>query len=285
MAARQPGPWRIELGDFCRAFSGAFLFGIPLLYTQEMWSLGSYVTGWKLLGMLLIAFVVNLGLSYFAGFKSEQPRDFVGHLDQAIDAVAVGAVASAVVLLVLNRVSPSDPLDSILGTIVVQVPPLSIGASVARDLFAAGMGRQGGEPRGRAVAPWQATLRDLGATMAGGIFVGFNTAPTEEIRLLAAEMPTGHLMGLMLFSIAVIYAIVFESGFSPDARRPEEQGFLQDPVSETAMAYAVSLVVALGALSLFNEADFADPIASLVSQTLVIGLPTAIGGAAGRLVI
>jgi len=121
--------------------------------------------------------------------------------------------------------------------------------------------------------------------MAGGILVGFNIAPTEEIRLLAAEMTTGHLMGLMLFSIVVTYAIVFESGFSPDVRRPEEQGFLQDPVSETAMAYALSLVVALGALSLFNEADVADPIASLVSQTLVLGLPTAIGGAAGRLVI
>lgn len=32
----EPGPWQKEMGDFVRAFSGAYLFGIPLLYTMEM---------------------------------------------------------------------------------------------------------------------------------------------------------------------------------------------------------------------------------------------------------
>ena len=32
--------WRSELRGVVRALSGAFLFGIPLLYTMEMWWLG-----------------------------------------------------------------------------------------------------------------------------------------------------------------------------------------------------------------------------------------------------
>ena len=36
MAASKPGPWQKESDDFIRAFGGAFLFGIPLLFTMEM---------------------------------------------------------------------------------------------------------------------------------------------------------------------------------------------------------------------------------------------------------
>ena len=280
----EAGPWRRELNNFSRASSGAFLFGVPLLFTQEMWSLGAYTSKPTLLAMLALAFAVSLGLSYFTGFKQEQQRSFGGHVDQAIDAVAVGAVASAIVLLVLNRIRFDDPLDSALGLIVVQVVPLSIGASVARDLFPAGQGRQGAEPGERGSA-WLATVKDLGATAAGGTFVCFNIAPTEEIRLLAAELTNVHLIVLIVLSLVLTYAIVFESGFNPDVYRPAGEGLFQGPFSETSMAYVVSLLTALGALYLFNEVDIGDPLPYVLGQTLVLGLPTALGGAAGRLVI
>lgn len=285
MGRSEPGPWRREAHNFCRAFSGAFLFGIPLLFTMEMWSLGGYTPGWKLLTLLVVALVTNLGLSYFTGFRRDQRRSFGSHVDQAIDTVAVGVVASTVVLLVLNRISLADPLTMTLAKIVVQIVPLSIGASVALDLFMPGQGRQGEDRQRPALGPWQATFKDVGATMAGGIFVGFNIAPTEEIRMLAAELTFGHLVALIGFSLVLTYAVVFESGFDPEVRRPTGLGLFKTPLAETAMAYVVSLVVALGALYLFNEADFGDPLAYVGAQALVLGLPTAIGGAAGRLVI
>lgn len=51
------------------------------------------------------------------------------------------------------------------------------------------------------------------------------------------------------------------------------------------MAYFVSLFVVLVAFYLFDQFEIGDPIFSVAPQVLVLGLPTAVGGAAGRLVI
>ncbi|MDP9350003.1 MAG: TIGR02587 family membrane protein [Chloroflexota bacterium] len=143
MTRENPGPWAEEIHDLARGFSGAYLFGIPLLFTMEMWWIGQYADLWKLVAFLAIAFLANLGLAYFAGFEQESPFDTP--IPQAVKAVAIGVVGSVAVLLVLNRIQPGDPLDSILGKIIIQAVPLSIGASVANAVFSSrGEGRAGG---------------------------------------------------------------------------------------------------------------------------------------------
>ena len=87
-----------------RAFSGALLFGIPSLYTLETWELGTFTEPAKLLLLLGTALVVSVALAYFAGFRLEPPTLFRS-VDQAIDALAVAAVASVVTLAVLNRIA------------------------------------------------------------------------------------------------------------------------------------------------------------------------------------
>lgn len=128
------GAWRRELKDFARAFAGAYIFGVPLLFTMEMWWIGEYAALWKLLAFLLVALAANFGFSYAAGFKREEHTLGLA-LQEAVEAVAVGVVAATVMLLVLNRIGPGDPLDSVVGTIVIQAVPLSIGASVANEIF------------------------------------------------------------------------------------------------------------------------------------------------------
>ncbi len=285
MTSSTVSPWQRELDDFVRALSGAFLLGVPLLFTMEMWWLGSYERPWKLLVLLGIALAANVALAQSAGFRE---RPALGNsVEQAIDAVAVGAFASAIVLLVLNRVAIGDPLDTVLGKIVVQAVPLSLGASVATMIFGAGRGDRRGDADTAASArsPWQAALKDAGATVTGGIFIGFSIAPTEEVLLLAAELTPPHLLALIALSLALTYAIVFESGFDPNQIQPRYNGLYQSAITETTAAYAVSLVVAVGALLLFNASGLTDSPQHLLGQVLVLGLPTAIGGAAGRLVL
>ena len=299
------GAWQRELDDITRGFSGAFLFGIPLLYTMEMWWIGLHTEEWKLLLMLALACATNFGLAHFAGFK-RQGHTFGKALEQAVDAVAIGAVASAVVLLVLNRIAPGDPLASVVGQVIVQAVPLSIGASVANAVFAGrGTGRQGdareggggqdspgglgaGDGESGRPAPggvWSATLNDLGATVTGGVFVGFSIAPTEEVPMLAVELGLAHKLALIGLSLVVTYAIVFASGFDPQHAGGPSPGLFQHPLTETALAYVVSLLVALVVLILFAQIDPRDSVASIVAQALVLGFVTSIGGAAGRLVI
>jgi putative integral membrane protein (TIGR02587 family) len=274
------GAWAEERDDFIRAFSGAYIFGIPLLFTMEMWWIGQYADLWKLLIFLGLAFVANPGLTYAAGFKRRST--FGTTVNQAMDAVAVGIVAATIMLLLLNQIRLSEPLDSIVGKIVVQAVPLSIGASVANQIF----GKRGeksrqGESHGEPMGPWHSFFSDVGATIIGGIFIGFSIAPTDEVPMIAAALDYRHLVAVIAFSLVVSYMIVFASGF--DQASP--QGLFQRPFTETTLAYVVSLLVSFLALYLFDQIEIGDPLLSMLEETLVLGVPATVGGAAGRLVI
>lgn len=283
-----PGGWHQELDDFACALSGAFLFGAPLLYTMEMWDLGARITGWRLLAFLLVALISSAGLAYAAGFRrhtdgSGERASLGQSVEQAIDAVAVGAVGSVLVLLALNRLGAGDPLGRTLGMIIVQAVPLGLGVSVASAVFARG-GRQGDHDQRPPVGAWQATLVDVGATMIAGTFIAFSIVPTEEVTLLAGGLTYGHKLALIALSLCTTYAIVFASGFDPEHdRRPS--GVFQHPLSETVMAYLVSLLISAGALFFFDRLHLDDLLGHAISQTLVLAFPAAIGGAAGRLVV
>ena len=280
----RPGPWEQQLHDLALAFSGAFLFGVPLLFTMEMWWIGEYAALWKLFLFLALAFLVNVMLAHFAGFKDE--ATLAANIRQAIIAVAVGAVTSTVVLLVLNRIGPDDPLDSILGKIIIQIVPLSIGASAASSILARREGSTGGEKDAsqKPTTPLRATLVDIGATIAGGIFIGFTVAPTEEIPMLAASLDYANAIALIGLTLLVTYVIVFQSDFSP-RHEGENPGPFQHPITETALSYVASLALTLVILLFFDQIRWGDNLFSVITEMLVLALPTAIGGAAGRVLL
>lgn len=103
--------------------------------------------------------------------------------------------------------------------------------------------------------------------------------------MLAAELGHLHEIALIVLTLVISYAIVFESGFDPRRSGQKEIGIVQRPINQTVVAYIVSLLVALVALYLFGRIEFGNPVSHVVSQTLVLGLPAAIGGAAGRLAV
>lgn len=284
--AHPPGSWRAELDDFVRAFSGAFVVATPLLYTMEMWAIGVTAERWKLVLFLGVAVAISLGLarSRSGGFKDGTSGFAV--VEQAIDGVAVGVVGAIVVLFVLNRIEIGDPLDSIVGKVAIQAVPLAIGAAVANAIFGPDRrgGRQGDDEDGNgAGSAKQALLADLGATVVGAVFIAITIAPTDEIQVLAAGMDTAHELALVALSLVLTYTIVFASGLGYG--QYEQPGLFQQPITETVLAYLVSLLVALAALFLFDRIEVGDPLGQVVSMVLVLGLPAAVGGAAGRLVV
>jgi putative integral membrane protein (TIGR02587 family) len=281
---RRLEPWRREAEGLTRAFAGAFLFGIPLLMTMEMWRIGAFVGAERLLGALGLALLVNLGLAHISGFKDEA-HTVLTDLEEAVEALAVGAVASAIVLLLLNQIAPGDPLRPTVGRVVLQTVPLSIGASLANAvLFQPGTSREGPQEM-PAVDPWRATIGDFGATAIGAAFISFNIAPTEEVPTLAIEMSDAHVAAAVLFSLVVTYAIVFESSFGRHHERRRHPGLFQRPLTETTAAYLVSLLVAFVSLAIFERVGAGQPLSHAVAQTVVLGIPASIGGAAGRLVV
>ena len=279
------GSWRNELQGILRAVSGGFIFATPLLYTMEMWWIGTTAELWKLLLFLGLASLISLALARTrtGGFKEE--TGLFATIEQAVDGVAVGIVGAVVVLTVLNRIQVSDPLDSILGKVIVQAVPLSIGAAVANAIFGrhGERSREGVEPGEEAQSVAQAFIADFGATIIGAIFLAFSIAPTDEVPMLAAELDYAHQLALIALSLVLTYVIVFASGFGTGQH--EQRGPFQSPLTETVLAYLLSLLVALAALFLFDRIEWGDPLGEIVAMVLVLGLPAAVGGAAGRLVV
>jgi putative integral membrane protein (TIGR02587 family) len=277
--------WRDELHGVLRAISGGFIFATPLLYTMEMWWIGTTAELWKLLLFLGIAALITFGLarSRSGGFKEETSR--FSSLEQALDGLAIGLVGAVVVLTVLNRIELGDPLEIVLGKVIVQAVPICIGAAVANAIFGphGERSREGEELSGGEQSARQAFLADLGATMIGSIFLAFSIAPTDEVPMLAAELDYAHQLALIALSLLLTYIIVFASGFGTGQH--EQRGPFQSPLTETVLAYLLSLLVALVALTLLDRVEWGEPLGEILAMVLVLGLPATVGGAAGRLVV
>lgn len=131
----------------------------------------------------------------------------------------------------------------------------------------------------------RATLLDLGATAAGALFLCFNIAPTDEVVLLADQLPVLYLPVIIAFSLVVTYGIVFVADFGGQSQRRASTGIFQPPVTETCVAFVVSIIVGAGALWLFGTIGPGTDSILAYTQIIVLGLPAAIGGAAGRLAV
>ncbi len=103
--------------------------------------------------------------------------------------------------------------------------------------------------------------------------------------MLAANITPPWLLALMAASLLISYGIVFESGFADARKCRQQQGIFQRPISETVVAYLVSLLVAGLMLWFFKQFGPDDPWYVWLHYTVVLGLPAAVGGAAGRIAV
>jgi uncharacterized membrane protein len=86
--------------------------------------------------------------------------------------------------------------------------------------------------------------------------------------------------GGFLFGIPLLY-----TNFSLPSQRQLQPGLFQSPISETIVAYLVSLVAAALMLYFFQQIGLETPWGVAFRHILVLGLPATIGGAAGRLAL
>lgn len=279
------GPWRREAVELVRAVSGGMLFGIPLLYTMEVWWIGSETQTARMAGVLAFMFVPVFLLTRTAGFRTTKDIRWRDALMDSVETVALAVVSVFLLLVLLREVTAATPLEEALGKIVYEATPFAIGSAIAQHVLRRGRA-QGDDDSGEAEdKDLSATLVDVGATVIGAVFVAFNVAPTDEVPMLAAAMPGAWLIAMIGASLLISYCIVFVAGFSDQERRRNQPGILQHPVTETVASYLVSLVVAGGMLWFFQRLGAEDPVSVSLSHVIVLGLPAAVGGAAGRLAV
>jgi putative integral membrane protein (TIGR02587 family) len=283
-------PWHQELNDLIRGISGGFLFGIPLLYTMEVWWIGSSVEPPRLLIAIALTFVIVFLLNQTSGFRDTAGVRFKYAVMDSIEAIALGAFCTSCVLIMFQEISLDTPLGEVLGKLIYESVPFALGVALSNQFLKDASDESEKQSNSRK-QPFKAkkqidgTLADIGATSVGGIIVAFSIAPTDEVPMLAASTSGSWLLILIFASLLIFYAIVFAANFSNQSKRKKQEGIFQDPFSETVISYLVSLIVAALMLCFFNQLNLSEPWSVWLRYTLVLGLPTTIGGAAGRLAI
>lgn len=261
-----------------RAFGGAILFGLPLLMTMEMWSLGVTTHAWRLLLFLALNFWVLVVLSRFGGF--EPTSSLSDDLLDALAAYAVAITAAACVLALFGLIRLDTPLNEWVGMIAVQSVPASFGAMLARKQLSTGDSRNDEDQAARA----EGYGGQLFLMLAGSLFLAFNVAPTEEVSLVGFKMTPWHSLALVAASLLLLHILVFAIGLSGQRQRPHGYGIGRLFLVYSVPGYGIALLVSLYVLWTFGSTD-GQNLEALVGSTVVLGFPAAIGAAIARLVI
>ncbi|MBW4602303.1 MAG: TIGR02587 family membrane protein [Calothrix sp. FI2-JRJ7] len=277
-----------ELNDIIRGACGGFLFGIPLIYTMEVWWIGSLVQPPMILVALIITFFVVYLLNRTEGFRKYQKsnRPYEAVID-TVEAMAIGIICATFMLILLREITFDNFLKESIGKIVYESVPFTLGVALSNQFLA-------GDKKGNSAEQnkqtnnqdeLHATLSDIGGTLIGATVIAFNIAPTDEIPMLAAAASPNWLLAVIATSLFLTYGIVFEAGFANQQKRFRQRGIFQRPLGETIMAYLVSLIAGMFMLWFFQKLTFSDPWTMWLDHALLLGLPASIGGAAGRLAI
>ncbi|MGF1936634.1 MAG: TIGR02587 family membrane protein [Nostoc sp. ChiQUE02] len=291
---RQKNVWRGEINDIIRGACGGFLFGIPLLYTMEVWWIGSLVKPQLMMMAIAFMFIVVFLLNQTEGFRKRRYswQAYQATMD-TVEAIAIGLACSAFVLLLLRELTPETSLEESLGKIIFESVPFTLGVALANQFLGdtrnSNTEDQTTPQKNSATKDNQielyATFADVGGTLIGATIIAFNIAPTDEISMLAAATSPLWELAMIATSLLISYGIVFQAGFSDQQKRRQQKGIFQRPSSETIMSYLVSLLASAFMLWFFQKLTFSDPWTMWLDHTLMLGLPATIGGAAGRLAI
>ncbi|EYF00427.1 DUF2391 family protein [Chondromyces apiculatus] len=102
---------------------------MPLLFTMEMWWHGMRVSPRHQLVFLGVMLLSNAVASYFAGFRKE--HSVAEAASESVSAVALGLVMSLVILVLIREVTFSMDAGEILGKVLVEAGPVSLGVTFA----------------------------------------------------------------------------------------------------------------------------------------------------------
>ena len=263
--------------SYARGAAGGLLVAMPLLLTMEMWWGGFSISPVRLAALLVVNYGVLLVLQHYSGLHPRKTAG--GQVRAAIVAYGIGVVVSGLTLLALNVIRAETALHDVVGKLVLEAVPVSIGASVAMSAF--GAEHHVAEQRKEGETYWGA----MAMALAGAMFFGFSVAATEEPMMIGMQLTWVHALALVLASLLQVHAIVYAVEFKRRERQPSGRRWWQLLLKEGVGAYTVALVVATYLLWTFGRVGAGVDIRPSVDMIITLGFATSLGAAAGELLI
>ena len=277
-AARSTGE---SLREYGRGVAGGLLFSLPLLYTMEVWHAGFTMPPHRQLVYVLLALLLLLGYNRYAGLHPDSTWSEVA-ID-SIEEMGIGLLLSALVLLLLGRLTSGQDASEVVGRIVVEAVTVAIGVSVGTAQLGGGNERDDRWQRGDKSGGEAAFAGQLALSLCGAILLAANVAPTEEIVAIGLEVPELQLALLAVVTMVLGALVLFYSDFHGARRWARREGFA-GVLRGTVITYALALLASAGILWLFGRFDGAGARA-IVGQTVALGVASTLGASAGRLLI
>lgn len=273
-------PIRESLEEYGRGIAGGLLFSLPLLYTMEMWQFGITALPVRLLIYIVATFVLLLGYNRYAGLRYD--TSWTEIVIDSVEEIGLGLVLSAAVLILLGRVDLSMTISEVTGKIVLTAMTVAIGVSVGTAQLGGGADEDSGSVEADAEPAAPGIGHHLVLSFIGGVLIGGNIAPTEEVLMLGVEVSSVKLLGLAAASLMLAAIILFYSSFV-NAEVLGEDGLVL-VLRRTVVTYVVALGAAAVVLWFFDR--FAGvTLIHAISQIVVLGGATTLGASAGRLLI
>lgn len=258
-----------------RAFAGALLFGVPVLMTMEAWAMGFHLHPLRLALLLAVTVPTLILLHKYAGFRSTIA--FRDRVADAFVAILVAAAAATAVLLIFGIVTAETPVREAVGKIAVQAVPGSLGASLARAQLGSNSLEDGEVPEPD--YPGELFLMVVGA-----LFLSVNIAPTEEVVLIATMMNPWQEIALVVSTLALMHAFVYELEFRGGHSPEPGAGFVSIFFRYTATGYVLVMAVSFYILWTFGRTD-GTGLSETLSAVVVLSFPGALGAAVARLIL
>ncbi len=283
---------------YARGIAGGLLFSIPLLYTMEAWWTGLMVDPLRLLIYVLAGFLLLLGYNYYAGIHDD--TTFLEEVMDAVEELGLGLIVAALVLWLIDRITPEMNFNEAVGQVVVESVIIAIGISVGKRQLGGGSDdgkqsqgqkdqRKGDQGQGKQDQGQQGQQHQPSITgqfviaLCGAVLVSANVAPTEEIVVIAAAIPPWKAPILALLSIAVGTGILYYSNFAGGQAVRSPDSWVDVCLGAAAM-YASALIASAFFLWFFGRFDEAS-LAMALAETVVLGVAGALGASAGRLLL
>jgi putative integral membrane protein (TIGR02587 family) len=261
-----------------RAATGGLLFGMPLLYTMEVWWSGFVTPWWKILLLLGVSALFVTAFSFVEGFRRDET---LGEAvwDTAVD-FGLGIVIATLMLILIGQLDGGASLREWIGKISLETVPIAIGASVARSLLGEhSLSKESSEPG----------ALGQGMVAAGGaLFFALNVAPTDEPMMIGVQNEWWLILLLLTLMVPITFGIVFYADFRGSHRARAAKGDVspaQTPVGETVISLAAAFAVSAMLLWFFNRIGPGVGAAATLHQVVSLGFVAAIGSSAARLLL
>ncbi|MGB8705638.1 MAG: TIGR02587 family membrane protein [Gillisia sp.] len=264
------------LKKYGRGIIGGLLFSLPLLYTMEVWWAGFIVSPEKLLACIFTTLLLLLGYNKFAGMRKD--ANLIDITRDSLEEIGLAFIVSASFLFLINKINFSMSFNEITGKVIIESMIVAIGISIGKSQLGqqSSKGESTSDKRDK-----KGTVQMLILGVCGAVVFASNVAPTEEIVELALVSSYWNLLLMIFVSVLLGFIIIVFSDFINSTQRKMKT---REILLHVLIGNLTGLIVSIGFLWFFGRFDGSYPDV-IISEIIVLLIPSSLGGSAGRLLI